>query len=115
LEGRPTMCPSKSRLSEYQTNVKAVLDRIAAWKPTPGHHVSTTAMTIAATHESGDFKTNRDVIHAVFELLQDRHFVVRTNGCWRFTRAFRQEHADELIAWDGLWTPTRDCNTTNHR
>jgi hypothetical protein len=41
-------------------------------------------------------------------VLQDRGFVVRESGVWRFTRPFRQEHADELIGWDGLWMPGPD-------
>ena len=67
-------------------------------------------MTIAATQTAGDFKANRDVIHASFEILQDRGFVVRQSGVWCFTRPFRDVHADELIGWDGLWMSGPDLS-----
>ena len=86
--------------SEY---LKAVLDRIAAWHPRPVHCVSETAMTVSVTRETSEFKANRDVIHAAFEMLNDRGFVTRESGVWRFTRPFTQAHADELSQWDGFF------------
>ena len=109
MNDRTEMSPEKpGELSEYQRQIKAVLDRIAAWKPRPVHVVSETAMTVAMTRDAGDFKRNRDLVHACFEIMQDRGFVIRESGCWRFTRAFLQEHADELSMWDGLFMPGPD-------
>lgn len=107
--------PRKSgAMSEYRQAVKAVLDQLAEWQPRPGHCCSETAMTIAATREAGDYKANRDVIHATFEVLQDRGYVVRESGVWRFTFPFRQNHADELSNWNGFWMPGPDfCNDKN--
>jgi hypothetical protein len=115
LEDHSELNPRKTGESEYQQRFRAVLDHIAAWQPRPVHCVSETAMTVAATREAGDFKTNRDLIHAAFEMLQDRGFVVRESGVWRFTRPFTQANADDLSQWDGLFMPGPDLSRRTSR
>ena len=107
MEDRSELNPEKSGQSEYQQQIKRVLNRIAAWHPRPVHCISETAMTVAATQEASEFKANRDLIHAVFEMLQDRGFVVRESGVWRFRRPFTQANADDLSRWDGLFMAGR--------